>query len=872
MDVITTHINADFDAVASMVAAKKFYPEAEVVFSGSQEKSVRDFLATSPLAAEFKKVKEIEFEKIDRLILVDVKNSSRIGRFTEILDKRGLVIHIYDTHPRSPEDIKGQKEVLEPVSATATIFTEMLQQSKIEITPVEATVLALGIYEETGSLIFSSTTVRDITAAAYLLRRGANLNVVSSFIRRELNREEIELLNELVHSVRDHIIHGIRVKIAKASRESYIGDVAYLAHKLRDIEDVDALFLLIRMEDKIYLIARSQVSEVDVSEIVQPFHGGGHPTAASAVVREMSLEETEEKLVDILKERISPAKTAKDIMTTPVKSIDCDDSIKITEQTMTKYGVNVLPVIRQDKYMGIISREVVEMAKFHGFGGSKSSEFCTTDAFTVTADTPMQKVEALMIEQNQRFMPVIESGRIVGAITRTDLLRSLYEDMLRKSRIGEERVSGRTFVGRNLSSIMKEKFPEEIFNVLKVSGEVARELNFSAYLVGGTIRDLLRGEANLDIDIVIEGDGIIFAQTLAGRLTAKVKSHQRFGTAVIIKESLKFDVATARTEYYESPGALPKVEMSSIKKDLYRRDFTINTLAVKLNPENFGQLLDFFGGQRDLREKTIRILHNLSFIEDPTRAFRAIRFSERFGFRLSRHTVNLIRTAVKINLFNKLSGSRLYDELNLLFLETEPLRAIKRLVELDLLRFIHPRLELDKALEETFQAIEDTFAWFKLLFLEEELNKSHLFLMALFEGLKTIQEREKALRRLSVPPRAKKEIMDGIEQSKAALLKLQDTSLTEKNVYYVLKPLSLLAILFTIAKAKDKRQKKAISLYLTTLRKIRPALTGKDLKAMGYRPGPLFNKILKAILEARLEEHIKSREEEIRFVREKFRL
>lgn len=869
MDVITTHINADFDALASMTAVKKFYPDAILVFPGAQEKSVRDFLSKPLHRIESYKIKDINLENISRLILVDVKNKDRIGQFAGILDKKGLIIHIYDHHPFTPEDIKGQKVVIEPVGATTTIFTEMIQQNKINISPVEATTLALGIYEETGSLIFPSTTVRDITAAAYLLKKGANLNVVASFISRELTPQEIELLNELVHSAKDYVIHGIRVKIARASRDSYIGDIAYLSHKLRDIEDVDVIFLLVMMEDTTYIIARSRVVEANVSEIVQPFNGGGHSTAASAVVRDISLEEIEEKLVTILKEKIKPTKTAKDIMTSPVKSILIDDIIKNAEQTMTRYGVNVLPVLQDDIYKGIISREVVEKALFHGFGKSKVSEFCTTDAITAAPNTPMQEVEAFMIEQNQRFMPVIENEQIIGAITRTDLLRSLYEDLLRKDRIGEEQAAGKAIGGRNLSSTMKAKFPKEIFEILRLSGEAAKELNFSAYLVGGSVRDLLRGEANFDIDIVIEGDGIIFAQALGKKLKAKVKTHQRFGTAVIITDTLKFDVATARTEYYESPGALPKVEMSSIKKDLYRRDFTINTLAIKLNPENFGQLIDFFGGQRDLKEKTIKILHNLSFIEDPTRAFRAIRFSERFGFKLSKHTINLIKTAVRINLFNKLSGSRLYDELNLLFLETEPVKAIKRLSELDLLRFIHPNLALTGELEETFEAIQETYAWFKLLFLEEEINKAHLFLMSLFEELKT-QEREKALQRLSVPPRAKKEILGSIEQSKLTLLKLQNVLQDEKQIYYTLQSLSLPTILFTIAKAKDKRLKKAISLYLTTLRKIKPALTGKNLKAIGYQPGPLFNKIFKAILDARLEGRIKSIEEEVQFVKEHF--
>ncbi len=870
MEVITTHVNSDFDALASMVAAKKYYPGAVIVFPGSPEKSVRNYLAASPLQVEIRKLKDINLDEVTRLIIVDIRKPGRIGKFSSILGKKGLAVHIFDHHPSSENDIIGHKEVIDSVGATTTIFVEMIKKDRIEISPAEATLLALGIYEETGSLIFPTTTVRDMTAAAHLIKKGANLKVVSSFISRELAPEEIDLLNELIHSAKDYVIHDIIVRISRASRENYIGDVAYLAHKLRDMGGADALFLLVMMDERVQLIARSHTPEVNVSEIAGVFGGGGHPSASSAVIRDISLEETEEKLLSLLKEKIRPAKTAMDIMTSPVKCVSWKSTIKNAAKKMTQYEVNVLPVLKGDDYYGLISREVIEKAIFHGFSSSGVSEFCTTDAVAVTTSTPASRIETYMIEQNQRFMPVLDKSRIVGAITRTDILRSLYESMLRKSRITtKEILKEKPAMGRNLSSAMKSKFPSEIFNILKLSGKVASGLGLTAYIVGGSVRDLLRGEVNLDIDIVIEGDGIAFAQSLGRELNARVKTHIRFGTAVLVAGPLKFDVASARTEYYESPAALPRVESSSIKKDLYRRDFTINTLAIRLDNDNFGQLLDFFGGQRDIKEKTIRILHNLSFIEDPTRAFRAIRFSERFGFKLSRQTANLIKTAVKINLFDKLSGSRLYDELGLLFIETEPVRAVRRLAEFDLLRFLHSSLKLTDTLEDTFRAIQETFVWFKLLFFDEKLDKSHLFLMALFEELKG-SERKKAMQRLHVPPNVSREINAGIEESKKALPRLRKAS--NSGVYFTLEPLNLLTILFTMAKAKDKGQKKAISLYLTKLRSTSPELTGQDMKDMGLKPGPLFKTILKSILEARLEGKIKSREDEIDFVKKKFQV
>ena len=870
MDVITTHLNADFDALASMLAASRMYPNAIAVFPGAQEKSVRDFIASSALPFDCKKLKDINLKDISRLILVDVKKPERIGKFKEIIGNKGLTVHIYDHHPFSEEDIRGQKEVIEPVGATTTIFTEMLQKNRRKLSPAEATILMLGIYEETGSLIFSSTTVRDLSAATFLLKKGANLNIVSSFITRELRAEEIALLNDLLNSSKDYVIHDVRVKIAKAYRETYIGEIALIAHKMRDMEDVDALFLLVMLEERVQIIARSHSPEVDVSEILHEFGGGGHAQASSAVVRDMSVEETETKLLTVLKSRIRPSKTAQDIMTSPVKSIDAGKTISSAGKTLTKYEVNVLPVLKQKTYYGLISREVVEKALFHGFGKSRVTEFCTTGAPSVTPSTPLNLVEAQMVEQNQRFMPVIKDSRLVGAITRTDILRSIYESLLKKNRIKtHEQLTDKPSIGKNLTATMKARFPKEVFELLEYAGVIARKLEYTAYIVGGSVRDLMQGEANLDIDIVIEGNGIKFARYLGKKINAKVKSHRRFGTAVIITDFLKFDVATARIEYYDSPAALPQVEMSSIKKDLYRRDFTINTLAVKLNPENFGQLIDFFGAQRDIKDKTIRILHNLSFIEDPTRAFRAIRFSERFGLRISKHTLNLIKTSVRINLFDKLSGTRLYDELTLLFNETEPLRSIKRMAELDLLRCIHPDLAITKTLTETFESMQETFSWFKLLYIDEELNKSHLFLMALIETLAP-DERTVMLQRLAVPPKPQREMLKGIEQAKIVLAKLKNVS--HRQIYHLLLPLELQTVLFAMAKAEIEEQKKNISLYLTKLRHIRPSLTGKDLKAMGYAPGPLFKKIMKTVLDARLDGDLQSQEEEMAFVRKMFRM
>ncbi len=875
MEIITSHINADFDALASTIGAKKLYPDAVIVFPGSLEKKVRDFFdAFHPV--DIKKLKDISLEKVKRLIIVDTKHPDRIGRFKELLSRTDVKIHIYDHHPINKSDIRGEMEVVEHVGAVSTIFAEIMQKKKIPLTPMEATMLCLGIYEETGSLTYASTTPRDLTAVSYLLKRGANLNIVSNFLKIELSREEFTLLNELVQSLNEIVIRGVRIKIGKGTMEGF-GDVAHLAHKIMDMEDTDAIVLLIAMADKILMVARSRVVELNVSQVLSDFGGGGHPTAASATIKDVPFEIVEERLIESLKRNVRPLKSAQDVMTIPVIVIQYNSMVKDAEDMMTRYGVNVLPVVKKDKYIGILSREVVEKALFHGFGKFKCIDFATTDAITTSPNAPISDVETSMIEQNQRFVPVLDGDRIIGAITRTDILRSLYEDFLRKSRVYAKELTGESAPGlsRNISRIIKERLPSDLYEFLNMAGEDADELKFGVYLVGGCVRDLLRGEENLDIDIVVEGNGIAFARKFGEDIGAKVTVHQRFGTAqIILPENSRFkvqgskvDIATARTEYYESPAALPTVETSSIKKDLCRRDFTINTLAVKLNKKDFGLLIDFFGGQRDLKDRVIRVLHNLSFIEDPTRAFRAIRFSERFGFKLTKHTENLIKSAIRMNIFEKLSGARLYDELILTFNETNPIKALKRLGDYELMRVIHPKLLFAPDMEALLQSVHDTITWFELLFLKEKYDKGMLYIMALLYKLNK-EEREFALNRLSVTSRLKDKILKGLNAAQEILKRLKPDNPVE--IYHLLIGRDIEFILFSMALTQDNEKKKAISQFLLELRNIKPALKGSDLKNLGIPPGPEYSEIFKRILDEKLMKRLYTKEEEIQFVKKAY--
>ena len=260
MEVITTHLNADFDGLASMLAAKKLYPDGVLVFPGSQERNLRDFFVHSTLyALETERIKNIDLQRVTRLILVDTRQISRIGKFSEIIGKPGVEVHIYDHHPPSPDDIRGSLEVIEEVGSNTTLLLRLLQEREIEISPDEATVMMLGIYEDTGNLTFPSAKEDDFKAAGYLVRKGANLNILLNIITKELTAEQVFLLNDLIQSASRYHVHGTEVVIAQAASDRYIGDIAVLAHKLMDMENLDVLFVLVRMEDRVYLIGRSRV-------------------------------------------------------------------------------------------------------------------------------------------------------------------------------------------------------------------------------------------------------------------------------------------------------------------------------------------------------------------------------------------------------------------------------------------------------------------------------------------------------------------------------------------------------------------------------------------------------------------------------------
>ena len=352
-----------------------------------------------------------------------------------------------------------------------------------------------------------------------------------------------------------------------------------------------------------------------------------------------------------------------------------------------------------------------------------------------------------------------------------------------------------------------------------------------------------------------------------------MRAHEKFVTAVVVfADGYKLDVASTRTEYYLEPGALPSVEEASIKLDLYRRDFTINTLALSLNGDSYGELLDYFGAQRDLHDKAIRVLHNLSFVEDPTRMFRAVRFEQRLGFKLGMHTENLVRSAVEMGFVDRVSALRLFNELTIVLSEESPFAAVQRLSTLGLLRCLCDQWHVDATIKSYFSQAQKAIHWHELLYTGTTLTRWPVYFLCLSATL-TDEAMAGICAKLSVPQRWQAILMTERQRVMPVLHALERqrkklTSLPDSQLYRRLNGISIEMLLFAMARTASDSVRLAISHYMTQLRGVKPLLNGRDLQELGVIHGPQVGDLLAQLRDARLDGVIESRNDEITFVRQ----
>ncbi|MDP2944771.1 MAG: CBS domain-containing protein [Atribacterota bacterium] len=870
MEVIISHQSTDFDSLAAMVAAKKIYKDALLVFTGAIERNVRKFISIYGDLIEITPLKKIKIEEINKLIIVDTRIKRRIGPFANVINKRDLEIHIYDHHPSTADDIKGDINAIEEVGATTTIMLKKIRKMNLEISPIEATLFALGIYEDTGSLTFSTTTIDDINSISYLFDKGINLKVVANFINIGLSIAQKKLLNKLLLSSKEIFCKGVRINMAKAEVKNYIEGLALLTHKLIEIENSDVFFTIVKMADRIYIVGRSRTNSVDVDEVLKELGGGGHFQAASAVVKDLSLDELEKKLIRILEKKVRAGIVAKDIMSSPIKTVNTSASIEETKKILLRYGHNGIPVVEAGELKGIITMQEVNKAKQHGLGKELVSKYMSDQVVTVKLNAPLTEIQESMINYDiGRILVVNQEDKLVGIITRTDLIRNLYGEGHIPKRSFSTYVETSSKMERKKQIELIEKiFPKRVKDVLSKIGEIGDRLNFPVFMIGGIVRDLFLGIKNYDLDIVVEGEGIKFARELSGDLGGRIRSHEKFGTAVVIlADGFKIDVATARREFYEYPAAFPKVELSSIKKDLYRRDFTINAMAIQLNQKYFGKLIDFFGGQKDLHIGVIRVLYNLSFVEDPARIIRAIRFEQRYNFKMNRTTEDFLKKAIDDKLLSRLRKKRITEELILILKEENPLKSLKRMEELGALKYILPEFELNEETVERLNKVKGNFDFWTRDIPDEKIELWVIYFCCLIRNLKKSQ-----LQRIYKKLIIKQKFIDKINYCYLNLDQIikmisQKTKISPSVIYLKLRGLPNEVLFLAMTESDTNIAKERINNYFRKYKKESLYISGNELKELQVKPGPIYSQILNKLLCAQLDGEVKNKRDEIRFVK-----
>ncbi len=898
MDLILCHTTADFDALGAAVGLTRLQPFAQIVLTGGCHPTVRDFLALYRDEYALIEQRSVKPEQIRSLFVVDTSRRDRLGKAAQWLDLPQLVeIVVYDHHLNSELDIPATRKRVEPVGACTTLIVEQLQALQINLTPPEATVMALGIHVDTGSLRFDHATPRDATALAWLMQQGASLREIANYVEPAFSPQLQELLSEALENMHSTTQFGYKISWVLLLISGYIPGLSSLAEQLMELTESDALLLGARYalretgDERLTLIGRSQIQGTNLNELFQPLGGGGHAKAASVNYSCINPSESIAGLIDKLKAQIPQPPTAQDLMSSPVRTIRPETTIGEAQRILLRYGHSGLSVVdAQGQLVGIISRRDIDIALHHGFSQAPVKGYMTTNLKTISLDTTLPEIQSLMVTYDIGRLPVLENGLLLGIVTRTDVLRELHQVRSQKSEVRSQKGDSQLtsyFPGSSLN-LLRESLAPPFWELLTRASSQAEQRGWHLYLVGGAVRDLLLAKMSKDsdahgtltisdIDLVVDGfhrsadvgAGVELARALQHLYPdARLEIHGAFQTAALLWHldqslgSLWVDIATARTEFYPYPAANPEVEPSSIRQDLYRRDFTINALAMRLTPPRAGELLDFFGGLLDLQAGEIRVLHANSFIEDPTRIYRAVRFAVRLGFEIEPQTEGYIRYAIASGIYYQTQGedsskrpalqTRLRAELKYILQAPYWKPALRLLGALSALKCIHPTLELDQPLWLQLRLVDRCLRRFDP---QQTLTHWLLRLEVLIAHL-SAEYRGKVATNLHLPADSIERLLT-LAEVQADVTSLPVCHLPSQVVQRLRR--YDLPTLILIAVQSPRSIRRQIWQYLTIWANVQPPLNGNTLKSLGYKPGPKFKQILSALLAATLDGVISDR-------------
>lgn len=869
MKVNLTHEQADFDAIASLLGASILEDDSLSILPRKANRNVQDFLQLYASDLPFYQYEETPKKPIEKVTLVDTQSLITLKGLKK--DTQILAID----HHQQKSDFPDEWDFIHVESGAATTYfiDQIIEKKHHQLSIIEATLLLLGIYEDTGLLTYTNTTAQDASAVAFLLSKGANLTIASRFINPPLSPEQQKVFQDLLENAESIKIDGLDVFITHSYAPDLKDEVSSIAHKINDLFDLDALFIFVALKEGIRLVARSTTNQIDTSRITKFYGGGGHHRASAALIKTdksdmKQLEKIITQFIEDLPDYIQPAVTVGKVMSKKPLTLEPGTTVDEARLLMERFGYEGFPVIKDNQIVGLLNRRSIDKAYAHNLKKTASS-LMEAGNYHVTPCDSLLHLQQVMAESGWGQVPVIEptSGEIIGIATRTDLLKVLAN--------GD---NAQNFL--NLAVEIKEKIPTGQYQLLRIISKTASELDIPLYIVGGFVRDIILRKPSPDLDFVVEGDAILLATKLSESFGGKVTSHKKFGTAKwwpldhehstansllsindveISQIPETIDLISARTEFYEKPTALPTIKKGSIKLDLHRRDFTINTMAIRLDGASFGDVYDYWGGLNDLKNRKIKVLHSLSFVDDPTRMLRAVRFEQRFNFDIEKRTLELLFEAV--TLLDEVSGDRIRHEIDQILIEENVSGMLERLHQLKILSQIHSALKWDSDLNEDMISLQKTILEDKFKdYLSFDCQKiitqgKYLVLLCRLAPF----DLKQVIKRMRFNSDTQKLLITAntLWHIQESLLNVSPGEFTERLENY-----HPLAVTINWVIARNKKFKEMLIAFISRWRLIQIASTGEELIKRNIPPGPIYRSVLKQLRTAKINGEFSTEKQE----------
>jgi len=853
---------ADLDLLGAAFCLKKLFPEAAIVYPKRIAPNAWDMVRRAEWFVSIPAWR-VNWREVTTAHFLGVQSPKNIPELIKHFSQFEGEIFVYSHQPPAfPFQVDFRKLVAQSFTAH---FLAAFPRLKEGLSAEEAVLLKMAVVEKTWAGLNSKTTPADLAALEFFSKFEISTKQVANQVVLGLREGQRGLLKDLSQNIQDLEVNDLPVSLVVVRSIGNVQELGQVMDSLWSREDPYILVAGIVSIGKTHVWARSRALHVD---LLQCFKDLNPRTENRWVVFSLGDREpgtVKALLMKFLEKGLVSEPVARQIMISPPQCIDEQASVASALDQMLKFNLMGLVVTRQGDFAGVITRRDLDRAVRMEIRDSPIAPFVPATSVYATPDMPVRVVKQLMAHHNVTRIPVVKDRKAIGILTSRELIRSLpdalpiprcYLPLARSSKLPEPAF---------MNALVKRVTNLRIFHLLRKIGERAGECGLQAYLVGGVVRDILLERTNLDMDIVIIGDAIPFAKKLQDDFKAKLRVFEQFHTARLTFDDLKIDFSSARIEHYARVGALPQVEFSGLSNDLFRRDFTINALALDLRPDRFMELKDFFGGYEDLLRKQIRILHSFSFLEDPTRIFRAIRFATRFHFQLAEDTKRALDIALNRGALGKLSMMRIVAEVIRCFHEEQPYAPIQKFLDLGLLKTLHKDLFGASILPSRFKLIPGVVRRFSAL--REPINSEAIHWIGILARL-PVSEADALLKEACYHSESRKIViraLDAMNTIPKNLSRLKPGD--DFGVFKLLRDVPIEGLISLILFALDKVGAKRIFDFIGRLRSIKCDISGKELIELGIPPGSHFSRIFEDILKNKIEGRITDKEGELEYAR-----